>query len=154
MSLYGLMMLTPQLRATGGKTATQAQQESSESVSQLTDWALALKDCFDNALKFAAMYEGLEVGTEPEIKINTEFQPGLGLEPQILITAVERGILPRQIAFEEFIRRGLISDTNDWQDAKAMIADDARIDFGPAGSISGLAERLLETRTREPEPQG
>ncbi len=141
MAIYGLMMLTPTLRASGGKTATQAQQESSESVSQLTDWALGLKDCFDNALKFAAMYEGIETGDEPELKVNTEFQPGLGLEPAVLISAVEKGIIPRQVAFDEFKRRGLVSDVYDWEDVKSMIEDDTRSAPGPEG-IPGLADMM------------
>ena len=121
MALYGLMMLTPTLRASGGKTATQAQQESSESISQLKDWAQSLKDCFDNALKFAGQFEGMEYGTESELKINLEFQPGMGLEPQAIILAVERGILPKQVAFDEFKRRGLISDSYDWEDVVGMM---------------------------------
>ncbi len=141
MGIYGLMMLVPTLRASGGKTATQAQQESTESVSQLTDWALSLKDCFDNALKFAAMYEDIEIGDEPELKINTEFQPGMGLEPQILVQAVEKGIIPKQVAFDEFKRRGLVSDVYDWEDVKAMIEDDTRSMPGPEG-IPGLADMM------------
>jgi hypothetical protein len=121
MSLYGLQMLTPALRASGGKTATQAQQESSEAVSQLTDWALALKDCLDQALRFAGMYENMEDGAEPEIVINTEFQPGIGLEPSMLMQAVEKAVISRQIALEEFQRRGLVADTYDWQDVLGML---------------------------------
>jgi len=129
MSLYGLMMLTPSLRATGGKTATQAQQESSESVSQLQNWAQSLKDCFDQAFKFAAMYEGIEAGEEPEVNLPVDFQPGMGLEPQMLITAVERGIISKQVAFDEFRRRGLIAESYLWEDVLAMLS---REDVGPA----------------------
>lgn len=140
MSLFGLMMLTPTLRASGGKTATQAQQESSESVSQLQSWARGLKDCFDQAIKYAAMYEGVEAGEEPEVRLPVDFQPGMGLEPQALITAVERGIIPRQIAFEEFKRRGLISESYLWEDVMAMLG---REDVGAFDALPGLNPMAL-----------
>ena len=139
MSLYGLQMLTPALRASGGaKTATQSQQESSESVSQLQNWAQSLKDCFDQAFKFAAMFEGLAAGEEPEVKLPVDFQPGMGLEPQTLITAVERGIIPKQIAFEEFQRRGLVAESYEWQDVQGMLSRD---DVAPA-SLPPLSNSL------------
>jgi len=151
MSLYGLQMLTPSLRATGPKTATQASQESAESVSQLQDWAQGLKDCFDQAFKFAAMYEGIEVGEEPEVKINTEFQPGFGLEPQTLILAVERGILPKSVAFDEFRRRGLISDSWEWEDVQALLDREQVASTGiqPGGTALGLLQSAA-SQTRQP----
>lgn len=121
MSLYGLMMLTPTLRASGGKTATQAQQESSESTSQIKDWAKALQDCLDNCFRFASLWLGIEDGQEPSVKVNQEFQPGLGLDPATLILAYEKGILPRQIVFDELKRRGMLSDVLDWQEVQGMI---------------------------------
>ena len=147
MSLYGLMMLTPTLRASGGKTATQAQQESAESVSQLTDWALGFKDCFDQALKFAAMFENMQPGSEPELTVNTDFQPGMGLTPEQIFMAVDKLLMSKEMAFDEFKRRGLYAEHWDWNDVKAMISDDQRTEIGPAGNLSGLAERLLALRT-------
>ena len=146
MSLYGLMMLTPSLRATGGKTATQAEQESTESTSQLKDWAQSLKDCFDVAFKFAGQFEGIEYGDEPEVKINLEFQSGMGLEPQVIITAVDRGIIPKQVAFDEFKRRGLISDSYEWEDVMAMLSNE---NVGPA-TLPSLTNPLgMITATRQ-----
>lgn len=121
MSLYGLMMLTPTLRASGGKTATQAQQESSESTSQIKDWAKALQDCLNNCFRFASLWLGIEDGQEPSVDVNQEFQPGLGLDPATLILAYEKGILPRQVVFDELKRRGMLSDVLDWQEVQGMI---------------------------------
>lgn len=129
MGLYGLIMLTPALRSgSSSKTATQSQQETNESSSQLHSWAQSLKDCFDQALKFAAMFEGIETGSEPEVELNIELQPGLGLDPSLLITAFEKGLLPRQVVFDEFKRRGMISDVLDWEDVLGMLQ---REDVGP-----------------------
>ena len=140
MSLYGLMMLMPTLRASGGKTATQAQQESAESVSQLMNWAQSFKDCFDQAFKFAAMYEGIEVGKEPEVKLPVDFQPGMGMEPRTLIEAVEKLILPKQIVFDEFRRRGLVSESYDWEEVLGMMQREA---VGPT-EMPGQSDDVLD----------
>jgi hypothetical protein len=144
MSVYGLMMLTPQANVAGNKTATEAGQETTESISQLKAWALSFKDCFDQGLKYAGMYEQMDVGGEPEIEVNTDFQPGLGLAPAEIIQAVDRKLIPKQIAIEEFQRRGLVSDVYDWVEISAMIANEARLEPGPTGAgLTGLADRLL-----------
>lgn len=144
MSVYGLMMLTPQSNTSGNKTATEATRETTENISQLKAWALSFADCFDQGLKFAAMYENMETDGEPETIVNTDFQPGLGLEPAMIIQAVDRGLIPKQMAIEEFQRRGLISDKNDWKNIQAMIANEARLEPGPTGAgLTGLADRLL-----------
>ena len=143
MSLYGLMMLTPTLRASGGKTATQAQQESSEFTSQIKDWAKALQDCLDNCFRFASLWLGIEDGQEPAVKVNQEFQPGLGLEPSTLILAYEKGILPRQIVFDELKRRGMLSDVLDWQEVQGMIDSEM---VAPA-AMPGSPLDFLQTAT-------
>ena len=145
MAMYGLQLLVPSLRG-GTKTATQSQQESAESVSQLQNWAQSLKDCFDQAFKFAALYEGVEAGEEPEIKLPVDFQPGMGLEPQTLITAVERGIIPKQIAFEEFQRRGLVAENYSWQDVLATLQ---REDVGPTQMPGSPLDFLQTAANRE-----
>lgn len=143
MSIYGLMMLTP-TRALGNKTATQASKEGAETTSQLKDWALGLKDCLDNALRFAAMYMDIPEGQEPVSEVNTEFNPVDGLEPATMIIAVEKGLLPKQIVYEELKERGLLIKPYDWEDVKAMYEDDLR-GRGPTG-VSGLASTLLNQR--------
>jgi hypothetical protein len=144
MSVYGLMMLTPQASVAGNKTATEATQDTTESISQLKAWALSFKDTFDQGLKYAGMYEQMDVGGEPEVEVNTDFQPGLGLAPAEIIQAVERGLIPKQMAVEEFQRRGLVSDVYDWVEISAMIANEARLEPGPTGAgLTGLADRLL-----------
>jgi len=149
MALYGLMTLQPNYNA-GAKTAFQSQQETTESTSLLKDWALGCQDALDNAFKFAAMWMGLEVGQEPLINVNTEFNPAFGMAPEMMLRAVEMMVLSRQQVHEELKRRGLIGENWDWQDVKAMIEDDTRF-AGPAGALTGLADQFgLGT----PEPEG
>ena len=151
MSLYGLMTLQPNYNA-GAKTAFQSQQETTESTSLLKDWALGCQDALDNAFKFAAMWMGLDVGQEPLINVNTEFNPAFGMAPEMMLRAVEMMVLSRQQVHEELKRRGLIGENWDWQDVKAMIEDDTRF-AGPEGALTGLADQFA-LGTQEPEGGG
>jgi hypothetical protein len=138
MALYGLVTLQPSYNS-GSKTAFQSQQETTESTSLLKDWALGCKDALDNALRFAGMWMNLEDGQEPWVYVNTEFNPAFGLEPAMMMKAIEMGVLSRQQTHQELKRRGLIGENWDWNDVKAMIEDDSRF-AGPAGALTGLSD--------------
>jgi hypothetical protein len=140
MSLYGLVTLQPSYNS-GNKTAYQSQQETTESTSVLKDWALGCKDALDNAFRFAGMWMGIEDGQEPIVDINTDFNPAVGMAPEMMMKAIEMGVLSREQVHQELKRRGLIGENWDWQDVKAMIEDDSRF-AGPAGALTGLADQF------------
>lgn len=153
MSLYGLVTLQPNYNS-GSKTATQSQQETTESTSLLKDWAFGCKDALDNAFRFAGMWMGIEDGQEPTVDINTDFNPAVGMAPEIMMKAIEMGVLSREQVHQELKRRGLISENWDWQDVKAMIEDDSRF-AGPAGALMGLADQFpVVPGTPTPSPAG
>jgi hypothetical protein len=153
MALYGLVTLQPNYNS-GSKTAFQSQQETTESTSLLKSWALGCKDTLDNAFRFAGMWMGLEDGQEPRIDINTEFNPAAGMEPTMMMKAIEAGVLSREQVHQELKRRGLIGENWDWQDVKAMIEDDSRFG-GPAGALTGLADQFPAVPgTPTPAPAG
>lgn len=72
-------------------------------------WALNLKDALEQALKYTAMWLGVEF--EPEVNIHTDF----GLDdpddkgPEHLLTMRERGDLSQLTLWDEFKRRGILS---------------------------------------------
>lgn len=140
MSLYGLVTLQQNYNS-GSKTAYQSQQETTESTSVLKDWAMACKDAIDNALMFAGMWMGIKDGQEPFVHINTDFNPAFGLDPDLILKAIDMGVISREQAHQEFKRRGLIGDHWDWEDVKAMIEDESRTS-GPTGALTGLSSQF------------
>ena len=116
MALYGLQLLMPK---TGDVTATEKALGASESDSTLKRWALGLKDCLEQAFTFAGQWVGAEE-LAPSVSVNTEYHMLTGVDPATIIAATEKGIIPKEMAFNEFKRRGLLPDDADWQDAEAM----------------------------------
>jgi len=116
MALYGLQLLMPK---TGDVTATEKALGASESDSTLKRWALGLKDCLEQAFTFAGQWVGAEE-LAPSVSVNTEYHMLTGVDPATIIAATEKGIIPKEMAFNEFRRRGLLPDDADWTDAEAM----------------------------------
>lgn len=116
MALYGLQLLMPK---TGDVTATEKALGASESDSTLKRWALGLKDCLEQAFTFAGQWVGAEE-LAPSVSVNTEYHMLTGVDPATIIAATEKGIIPKEMAFNEFKRRGLLPDDADWTDAEAM----------------------------------
>lgn len=116
MALYGLQLLMPK---TGDVTATEKALGASESDSTLKRWALGLKDCLEQTFTFAGQWVGAEE-LAPSVSVNTEYHMLTGVDPATIIAATEKGIIPKEMAFNEFKRRGLLPDDADWQDAEAM----------------------------------
>ena len=140
MGLYGLRLMSPK---SGNVTAFQVRRESAESDSALTRWAMAFQDTLEQALKFTAMWMGQQDG--PSVVINTEFDQILDdAESQVMIAAVEKGILPKEMVFDELKRRGLVRSDVDWQEAQAMMESDNRMQgLAQPQSAAALASGLL-----------
>ena len=67
----------------------------------------------------------------------------------LLLTMVRERVFPKELLFHEVKRRGSIDMNIDWQDAKAMLEDETRMDIGPVGDLTGFAERLRRQREEE-----
>ena len=146
MGLYGLRLMAPK---SGAVTAFQVRREASESDSTLTRWALAFQDALEQALVYVGMWLGQE---PPSVSINTEFDVMLDdIEANTLMAAVQAGILPKQLAYDELKRRGLVRSEMDWEEAQAMMEQDARSSrLAQPQSAAALASGLLgQTGTQE-----
>jgi hypothetical protein len=139
MGLYGLRLMTPK---TGQVTAFQVRREALESDSVLTRWALAFQDALEQALVYVGMWLGQE---PPSVSINTEFDVMLDdIEASTLMAAVQAGILPKQLAYDELKRRGLVRSDMDWQEAQAMMEQDNRASaLALPQSAASIASGLL-----------
>ena len=121
MGLYGLRLMAPK---SGAVTAFQVRREVLESDSTLTRWALAFQDALEQALVYVGMWLEQE---PPSVSINTEFDVMLDdIEASTLMAAVQAGILPKSLVFDELKRRGLVRSDMDWQEAQAMMEQDNR----------------------------
>lgn len=139
MGLYGLRLMAPK---SGAVTAFQVRREASESDSTLTRWALAFQDALEQAL----VYVGMWLEQEPtSVTVNTEFDVMLDdIESNTLMAAVQAGIIPKQLAFDEIKRRGLVRSEMDWEEAQAMMEQDARANrLAAPASAAALASGLL-----------
>lgn len=139
MGLYGLRLMAPK---SGNVTAFQVRREASESDSTLTRWALAFQDALEQALVYVGMWLEQE---PPSVTVNTEFDVMLDdIESNTLMAAVQAGIIPKQLAFDEIKRRGLVRSEMDWEEAQAMMEQDARSSrlAAPTSAVS-IASGLL-----------
>ena len=139
MGLYGLRLMAPK---SGAVTAFQVRREASESDSTLTRWALAFQDALERALVFVGKWMDQE---PPSVSVNTEFDVMLDdIESNTLMAAVQAGIIPKQLAFDEIKRRGLVRSEMDWEEAQAMMEQDARANrLAQPQSAAALASGLL-----------
>lgn len=136
MALYGLQLLMPK---TGDITATEKALDSAESDSTLKSWAIEFQDTLNTAISYAAAFMQ-QKDVKPSIAVNTDFRSMLhSLEPKVLLEAVREGVIAKELVFREFKRRGLVAETEDWQENLALIENEAR----SPGSFSGLASQTL-----------
>jgi hypothetical protein len=142
MALFGLSILMPK---GGTVTATESALNKGEATSTLKGWAQSFKDALERAFEFAAAWLDLERDQAPGVMVNTEFVSLAAFEPQVLVMAVEKGILPRAMAFEEFRRRGLLRDDADWAEAEALFTAESRIGAGPTLDARQAGAALLGT---------
>ena len=139
MGLYGLRLMAPK---SGAVTAFQVRREASESDSTLTRWALAFQDALEQALVFVGKWMDQEA---PSVSVNTEFDVMLDdIESNTLMAAVQAGIIPKQLAFDEIKRRGLVRSGMDWEEAQAMMEQDARANrLAQPTSAASIASGIL-----------
>lgn len=110
MSLYGLQLLMPR---TGDITATDRALSSAENDSTLKSWALMFQDAVEQALYFTAQWMGMKGDVGGQVVVNSEFRLMQAPDADVLLRASIAKVLPIRVVVEEFIRRGMISDSID-----------------------------------------
>lgn len=145
MGLYGLRVMAPKSSAV---TAAQVRRESGESDSTLTRWAGEFEDFLERILQFVVQWMGGDVSTAPSVTVNKDYENFLdSVESTVLFAAVDKGILSRQMVFDELVRRGVVRTGQQWEDVAAQIENDRRASASVAQvPAQGLASALLGQR--------
>ena len=67
------------------------------------------------------------------------------VEANVIMLAVDKGIISKQLAFETLKRRGLISTDQEWEEMKAQVENDQRT-IQPVLGAQAAASALLGQR--------
>jgi hypothetical protein len=119
MQAMGLQLLVPQPK----QTATGEVRDDAKENSRLSQWADALKDGLENALVFMAKLGGL--GNDGgSVVVNKDFGVSArgAVDIQAIIAAHAAGLMSRETALREFLRRGFISDDLSVEDELERVA--------------------------------
>lgn len=119
MQQMGLQLLVPQ---PGAKTATGELHDHSKEVSQLAMMANALQDAIEQALGYMAEFMGLPREAGGSVIVNTDFGVMPTADVDTLISAVRAELISRETFWLECQRRGVLSDSFDYQVEKDRLA--------------------------------
>ncbi len=111
------------------KTAAQANEEAAEKISALEAMGNAFEDALDQVLQlFAAWTKQPEGGfATVEGNYETDYAPEVSLP--VLKQMADAGFLSQETLFDEVKRRGIISDSLNWEDERKRIEEQrGRID--------------------------
>ena len=122
--------LETQMRVAGAKllekadmamTESQARDEQNKEISALRLYANRFEDALDLALEYVGLWLGIENKNVGKVEINGNIDGNLGPNPSMdsVIKLQSAGIISKQTTFEEAKRRGLISDTVNWEEEQA-----------------------------------
>jgi hypothetical protein len=132
MQAMGLQLLVSQ----PGQSATGEVRDDVKENSRLAMWADALKDGLEQALAYMAQIGG--IGDDAgELIVNKDF--GIAargtVDVQSILAAVRDGIISKETAIREFVRRGILSDDIDPATELEAAAEDglAAIEAASAG---------------------
>lgn len=146
MALYGLRLLLPR---TGGITATQNALESAENDSALKRWAKQFKDAIETALVFTARW--LDEKQEAGIRLNDEFVKVFdGQLFGVLLQAEQAQVLPKRLVYDAIRSLLPIQDDVEWEEVKAMIADQERTGEAPLSAQEAARRLLSPSQNSEP----
>ncbi|TNG94869.1 DUF4055 domain-containing protein [Pasteurellaceae bacterium USgator11] len=137
-----LKELESQMRVAGAKlldktvlamTDSQAREEQSKEISLLRLYANRFEDALDLALDYIGMWLGIsEVGNvEISGNIDADFDPAASMDTVIKMNAA--GVLSKQTVFDEAKRRGLLSDSTEWEEEQVRV-DSEGLDGGDFGN--------------------
>lgn len=132
MQAMGLQLLVSQ----PGQSATGEVRDDVKENSRLAMWADALKDGLENAIGYMAQIGGLGVDGGSLI-VNKDFGIAArgAVDVQSILAAVRDGIISKETAIREFLRRGILSDDIDPAEELEKAAEDglAAIEAATAG---------------------
>ncbi len=121
MRIAGAKLLQKDKQST--KTATQAEEEAAQEMSPLQTMAGQLEDTLDQVLQYFALWKGEKEGGH--VKVNGNFDVDFAPETTLplLLNMATQGRLSDETLFNEYKRRGVVSDDIDWAVEKQKIAD-------------------------------
>lgn len=134
MALYGLQLLQPK---SGVITATESNRDAEENNSTLKAWALQFQDFLENAMRFVALWRGLDDG--PSVKVNTEFANSL--DAQFLLEMRRAGEISRETYLNLVKGLGIFPDDFDVQGEADRLAQELMVNGGQAG-VTKLGQAL------------
>lgn len=122
--------LETQMRVAGAKllekadmamTESQARDEQNKEISALRLYANRFEDALDLALEYVGLWLGIESKDVGKVEISGNIDGNLDPNASMdsVIKLQSAGIISKQTTFEEAKRRGLISDTVNWEDEQA-----------------------------------
>lgn len=148
MAMFGLTLMIPKTR---NITATEKTIDSNENDSSLLNWTRIAEDGFNTAIQYMNDIVGNDSTKAGTLDFNKEFRNFLRAEDALIIlNAVERNLLPMELMFTEFKRRGIITDEWDLVEIKQMLEQQVQRDTDIGGlsfNFTGRRDRPLETDT-------
>jgi hypothetical protein len=136
MAMFGLTQMMPR---TGNATATERAIDTSESNSSLKTYAMVFEDALNQAISWVGLFFGKPEGQSGGVSVNTDFLLNLSeKDVEVILKAVDQGILSKSVAFNELKKRGIVGDEVEFEDMLAEIQkekedqskrDQARFDF-------------------------
>lgn len=137
MATYGLQVMreSASLRV----TATQVEQRTRESNSQLKNWALDFKDFLENCLRLVAKWWELEDG--PSVQVNDDYAASASFD--YVMRLYDKSIISKETLAAVAVRLGILPDDFNYADEVAKIAQDAANTANGGQSLAiSLAQRL------------
>lgn len=125
MTMYGLQQTVSQ---PGSITATEKSINTAESNSSLSTYVGEFETTMETALGWYSQLKGRPEDDWSELKINKNFMTSAiaATDSAVLISAVEKLILSKEVVFREFVRRGLVDENTEWEDVVAQIEKEAQ----------------------------
>jgi len=135
MALFGLTYMLPK---TGTTTATERALDSSENDSALKSWSVGFENFLDTLVDYTGIWLGNEPGKSGTLTVNKEFRTFLrDVEPRILLEGFVKGLLSKQLVFEEFKRRDLIRSDYDFATLLSELENEARSSINDFSNLGG-----------------
>lgn len=147
MRMAGAKLLEKEKQAT--KTAAQANEEAAQEMSPLESMAKALQDCLDQMIYiYALMMNEKATGN---IMVNGNFEVDFSPEVSLpfLKSMADSGYISEQTLFDEAKRRGVLSESIDWDEEKERIATQGP----PPGTMTDPNEPVIDDDERDPSGQ-
>ena len=131
--------------ATSNLTVVTTANISMKAHSAVQAWALGLKDALEQAWKITCLW--LNRTDFPSVLVHTDFGVDLeaGTELDVLLKSEGQGIIARRTVWNEFKRRGVLSDDFDPDDEEKQLS--LGVDMESATLLKSQAQAILSKKT-------